>query len=375
MGETSKSVRVTERHTGLMGVAISRPTLATIARVAGVNKSTASRALRGDVAIASETRERIQRLAAELNYEPHASARRLTSARTDIIAFTTHSFARGRGVADPFLAELVSAVTIEAAASGMDVLLCLAEPGPNELNAYRRVVGGKHADGFMLMDLRPDDLRLPFLCERGYPHVLFGRPYLDLARSREYPYPWVEIDNRKGARAAVEYLITQGHRRIALIGCGDEYICEIDRFAGYQDALAAAGIPLDLSICTRTRHGQTQQDGFQFARALLEQPNPPTAILAVSDIVAVGAMLAVREMGRRPGQDVPIVGFDGLGLATFVTPALTTVSQPIPQVGKLLVQLLLADLRSTPVAERHILLDPELIIRAATEQEARPAAS
>ncbi len=371
MGKTSESAHSADRDNGLAGVA-KRPTLATIARVAGVNKSTASRALRGDVVIASETRQRIQQLAAELSYEPHVSARRLTSARTDIIAFTTHSFARGRGVADPFLAELVSAVTIEAATAGMDVLLCLADPGPNELNAYRRVVGGKHADGFLLMDLRPDDLRLPFLCERGYPHVLFGRPYLDLARSREYPYPWVEIDNRKGARAAVEFLIMQGHRRIALIGCGGEYICEIDRFAGYRDALDAANIPFDQSLCTG--HGQTQQDGFQLARALLEKPNPPTAILAISDIVAVGAMLAVRDLGRRPGQDVPVVGFDGIGLATFVTPALTTVSQPIPQVGKLLVQLLLAELRSTPVAERHILLDAELTIRASTEIETRPTA-
>ncbi|HEX8994770.1 MAG TPA: LacI family DNA-binding transcriptional regulator [Ktedonobacterales bacterium] len=372
MGKTSKSTQVTDGHSGPVGVA-TRPTLATIARVAGVNKSTASRALRGDAAIAAETRERIQQLAAQLNYEPHAAARRLTSARTDIIAFTTHSFARGRGAADPFLAELVSAVTIEAAASHMDVLLCLADPGPNELNAYRRVVGGKHADGFLLMDLRPNDLRLPFLCERGYPHVLFGRPYLDLERSREYPYPWVEIDNRKGARAAAEHLIALGHSRIALIGCGDEYICEIDRLAGYQDALASANIPFDPSICTG--HGQAQEDGFQLARALLEQPNPPTAILAVSDIVAVGAMLAVRDLGRKPGQDVPVVGFDGLGLATFVTPALTTVSQPIPQVGKLLVRLLLAELHAEPVAERHILLDPELIIRASTEQGARPFAS
>lgn len=368
MGKLSRSEPVNDGHSGPDDLD-ARPTLATLARAAGVNKSTASRALRGDAVIALETRTRIQRLAAELNYVPHASARSLTSARTDVIAFTTHSFARGRGTADPFLAELVSAVTIEAAADGMDILLCLADPGPDELNAYRRVVGGKHADGFLLMDLRPDDLRLPYLCERGYPHVLFGRPYLDLERSRQYPYPWVEIDNRKGARAAIEHLIALGHSRIALIGCGDEYICEIDRFTGYQDALVAANIPFDSALCTA--HAQTQEDGYQLARSLLEQHDPPTAILAVSDIVAVGAVRAIRDLGRIPGQDVSIVGFDGLGLATVVTPELTTVRQPIQQVGKSLVHLLLSELRATPSAERHILLDPELVIRASTEQRAR----
>jgi len=343
----------------------TRPTLETIARVAGVNKSTASRALRGDTAIAIETRERIQQLAAELQYEPNASARRLSYSRTDIIAFTTHSFVRSRGSADPFLAELISAISLEAAASSLDMLLCVAEPGPYEIDVYRRVVGGKHADGFILMDLRPDDPRLPYLCAQGYPHVLFGRPSLDLEESRYYPYPWVETDNRHGARVGAEHLIGLGHTRIALVGCGAEYICEIDRFAGYQDALATAGIPYDPTICTDG--GWTQDDGYRFTRALLERSDPPTAVLAVSDVVAIGAMRAAMEMGRRPGPDFPIVGFDGLGLATYVTPALTTLRQSIPQVGRLLVQLLLSELREAPVPDRHILLQPELVIRASTQ--------
>ncbi len=343
---------------------IARPTLAQLARAAGVNKSTASRALRGDRAIGAETRERIRHLAEELHYEPNASARRLFRARTDVLAFTSPSLTRGNDGADPFLVELLSAITQEAAVHQQDVLLCSSEPGPEELDTYRRVVGGRHADGIILMDIRPRDPRLEYLRDKGYPHVLFGRAALDMDEARHYPYPWVEVDNRAGARAGTQHVIALGHTRIGFLGADKAYICELDRLSGYCDALAAAGIAFDASLCTDG--GLTQEDGYRLTRQLLEHPQPPTAIFGVSDVLAVGAMRAAQDAGHTVGRTFPIVGFDGLGLATFVSPSLTTLRQPIAYVGRKLVQLLIAMLHGAPEPESHLLLQPELIIRDST---------
>jgi LacI family transcriptional regulator len=343
----------------------AKATLADLARAAGVNKSTASRALRDDASIASDTRERIRRLATALQYEPNASARRLSHARTDIVALASHALSRGAGDSDPFLVELLGALVREASSRGLDVLVCHAEPGEDEMDVYRRVVVGRHADGFILMDIRPEDPRLELLRERGMPHVLFGRPELDLELALRYPYPWVEADNRAGARAGTTYLIGLGHRRVAFLGCGDTYIYEHDRLAGYRDALADAGIAFDLGLCTAS--GSTQDDGYRLTRELLERARPPTAIFAVSDVLAVGAMRAARDFGLSVGRSFPVMGFDGLGLGTFLTPTLTTLRQPIARVGSLLARLLAGRLAGHTAAH-HILLRPDLIVRASTQE-------
>ncbi len=340
-----------------------RTTLAALARAAGVNKSTASRALRGDTSIGSETSQRIRQLADDLHYEPNVSARRLTHARTEVLAFASHTFIQGRSEADPFLVELLGAMMREAGEVGYDVLLCRPVAGTRQIDVYRRVVGGRHADGFILMDLRARDPRLPYLLEQRFPHVLFGRPDEDLARARDYPYPWVDVDNRFGARVAVEHLIQLGRRRIAMLGGGESYIAAHDRFSGYQDALADAGIPFDPALCAAP--GISQEDGYRLTRELLARPAPPSAIFAFSDMLAVGAMRAVQDVGLVVGRDIPVVGFDGLGLGAYVTPQLTTIRQPLQQVGALLVRLLIAAIKGE--SPQGILLQPELVARASTD--------
>jgi DNA-binding LacI/PurR family transcriptional regulator len=349
----------------------ARPTVAELALAAGVNKSTISRALRGDPTIGLETRHRIQQLATEMHYEPNASARRLFRARTDVLAFTAHALSRAGENPDPFLVELLSMIMAEAGERKLDVLLCRSEPGANELDAIRRIAAGSYADGFILMDLRPNDPRLPYLCGKRFPHVLFGRPAEDLEESRDYPYPWVEVDNRAGARSGAEHLLALGHIRVAFVGCDDTYIYERDRLAGYRDALAAADIPSDPTLCTEG--GLTQEDGYWLTRRLLALEQPPTAIFAASDVLAVGAMRAAHEAGLHVGRAFPIMGFDGLGLGTYVTPSLTTLRQPIRTVGRLLVRLLAAVLDGAGAAQEpdsgeiHHLLQPELVMRASTQ--------
>lgn len=344
---------------------VARTTLAEIARAAGVNKSTASRALRGDPAIGNETRQRIQGLALQLNYVPNASARRLNRAQTDTIALASRALNLRAVEADPFLVELLAGVTDEAANYHLDVLLSRAEEGEHELDVYKRIVGGHHADGCIVTDLRPGDARLDYLCARRYPHVLFGRSAEELRDARRYPYPWVEVDNRTGGRIGAEHLISLGHRRIAFIGGGDTYYWERDRRAGYRDALAKANLPYDPLLCLPS--GLSQEDGYLLTERLLNQETPPTAIFAVSDVLAVGAMRAAAAAGKTIGRSFSVLGFDGVGLGAYLTPTLTTLRQPIHYVGQLLVQLLIGLLNGTPPAEKHILLQPELMVRASTQ--------
>jgi LacI family transcriptional regulator len=344
--------------------AVLRPTLADIARAAGVNKSTVSRALRGDPTVGRDTRQRIQRLATQLNYFPNASAKRLTRARTDTLAFASRGLRPADAGPDPFLVELLAGITDEAASHHFDVLLARADEDVNELNVYARILGGHHADGFIVADLRPNDRRVDYLCAQHCPHVLFGRPSQDLTASRRYPYPWVEVDGRTGARVGTQHLIGLGHTRIAFISGSNDFLWETDRLTGYRDALAWAGLPFEQRLCVAS--GYSQESGYQFTLSLLGQPDPPTAIFAISDVLAVGAMRAAQETGRVIGRDFAVMGFDGVGLGAYLTPALTTVRQPTDYVGRMLVRLLIGVLTGEPLPERHILLEPELIVRAST---------
>jgi DNA-binding LacI/PurR family transcriptional regulator len=353
-----------QEQSGLQILESPRPTLAEIARRVGVNKSTVSRALRDDPSIPPATRRRIQELAAQLNYVPNASARHLNHARTDTIAFVSRALNLDASGADPFLVELLAGIADEAANNHFDVLLARAEEGERELAVYRRILGGRHADGVILTDLRPDDQRLHYLCSHRYPHVLFGRSAEDLERARDYPYPWAEVDNRSGARIGTEHLISLGHRRIAFIGGGDTYHWERDRRAGYCDALARANLPYDPRLCIRS--GISQKDGYLLTQQLLAWEEPPTAIFAISDVLAVGAMRAARDAGVAIGPQFSVIGFDGLGLGAYLTPPLTTLRQPINEVGRILVRLLCAVLRGVLPEEQHVLLQPELVVRAST---------
>jgi DNA-binding LacI/PurR family transcriptional regulator len=345
--------------------AVTRPTLADIARAAGVTKSTVSRALRGDPTVGRDTRQRIQRLAAQLNYFPNASAKRLTNARTDTLAFASRALRPSDAGYDPFLVELLAGITDEAASHHFDLLLSRADEGGNELEVYTRVLGGHHADGFIVADLRPNDRRVDYLCAQRCPHVLFGRPSQDLAASRRYPYPWVEVDGRTGARVGTQHLIGLGHIRIAFISGGDDFFWEADRLAGYRDALARAGLPFEQRLCVAS--GYSQESGYQITLDLLDHPDPPTAIFAISDVLAVGAMRAAQETGRIIGRDFSVMGFDGVGLGAYLTPPLTTLRQPTDYVGRMLVRLLVGVLNGEALPDRHILLQPELVVRTSTD--------
>lgn len=252
---------------------------------------------------------------------------------------------------------LLSGVGQQAARSGYDLLLSAQMRGEEEISAYRRMVDGSRVDGMVLARVRQHDARLDYLKGSARPYVVFGH-------AGEDDYPYIDVDGKTGIRQMVHHFAEHGHRRIALIAAPDELAFAPLRLAGYWAALDDLGLPRDPRLVVT---GDLSADsGAAAAGQLLDQPDPPTAILACNDQMALGAMSAITARGLRVGEDVAVAGFDDIPAAANASPPLTTIRQPIFEIGQKLAQTLIRLIRGETVHDLHVLLDPELVIRASS---------
>ncbi|MBC7223676.1 MAG: LacI family DNA-binding transcriptional regulator, partial [Anaerolineae bacterium] len=320
--------------------------------------TTVSRALAGYPDVAEKTRQRVLQAAEEMGYYPNATARRLQRCRADTIGFIIPT--SGPRFSDPFFSEFLAGIGNEASRQRMDLLVATHPPGPTELETYRRWAGSRRVDGFLLVRTRRDDPRIRFLAGRGIPFVSYGRSQV------EVDFPYVGVDGERGMYEAAQYLIGLGHQEIAYIGGPAELQFSTDRLAGVRRALEEHGLAL------RPEHhveGQlTEESGYRCARQLLATSPHPTAIMCANDLMALGAMRAVQEQGLRVGRDVAVTGFDDIPLAAHAFPPLTTVRQPIYQIGTLTCRMLVRLICGEELEERHIVLTPELVVRRSTER-------
>ncbi len=332
-----------------------RPTSRDVARLAGVSRTTVSLVLNNvpDVHISPETRQRVQEAARQLNYYPDAIARRLVSGRTRTIALVWH---RGpdRTYRDAFLPGLLQGITRAARHYGYYVLFRPIEPDEPD-DSYVELARGRHTDGLILSGPRSDASHLLQLYEDGFPITLHGQlPGTDI--------PSVDVDNVRGAAEAVNYLLTLGHRRIGMITNAPlEYTASRQRLDGYRQALEQAGLPYDESL---VRYGNFDEESGQVAADdLLAQDERPTALFIASDMVAMGALRAIRLRGLQVPDDLCVVGFDDITAARFIVPALTTVRVPTFGLGWTAAELLIRIIEHDPPQQTKILLDTELVIR------------
>ena len=354
------------------GQRMVRPTLLDVARAAGVDKSTASRGLRGDATIGLATRQRLQQVAAHLNYVPNASALHLRQTQTNVLAIMS-SLSHQDTARDSVLMDLLPIITSAANDQGYDILLFRPGKTYTDLQPYERLVGGHYVDGIILVGIEPQDPRLDYLCAKEFPHILYGRSDRDLRQAQRYHHPWVEVDNQQGAFLATEYLLQLGHRRIAFLGTDvttdSQLICVADRHEGYSAALKAGQIAYDPALFVASV--TTEEEGHTQTSRLLALPDPPTAIIT-GDAVAFGVMQAAQNVGRTIGQDFAVVGCDGLALGAFMRPTLTTLRLPFAVIGRCLVDLLVQEIQGVEQKERHILVTPELLIRDSTVRAKLP---
>lgn len=333
---------------------MKKATLKTISDESGFSITTVSRALAGYADVNERTRQLIVDIADRLGYQPNLTARHLRSKHTNTIGMVIPLTAY---YSDQFFMTLLSGVGQQAARSGYDLLLSAQMRGEEEISAYRRMVDGSRVDGMVLARVRQHDARLDYLKGSARPYVVFGH-------AGEDDYPYIDVDGKTGIRQMVHHFAQHGHRRIALIAAPDELAFAPLRLAGYWAALDDLGLPRDPRLVVT---GDLSADsGAAAAGQLLDQPDPPTAILACNDQMALGAMSAITARGLRVGEDVAVAGFDDIPAAANASPPLTTIRQPIFEIGQKLAQTLIRLIRGETVHDLHVLLDPELVIRASS---------
>ncbi len=336
-------------------------TLRDIAEKVGYSITTVSRALAGYDDVAEETRRLILQTAQEMGYHPNIPARQLQRRRTDTLGFVIATF--GPRFSDPFLSELLAGIGNEAARHEFDLLVATHPPrSANELHAYRRLVRGRRVDGLIITRTRVHDERIAYLLEQKVPFATFGRSEV------EGDFPWVDVDGEAGLVQVTRHLIQQGHRRIAIILPPADLMFSRFREAGFRRAMAESELPVQEAWVTWG--DLTEQGGYQAARRLLGQHPAPTAIIAGNDVMAIGAIRAAREHGLTVGREIAIAGFDDIPMAEHTTPPLTTLRQPIYEIGRRLCRMLIALLRGETLEHPHVLLQPELVIRQSTVPEA-----
>lgn len=328
-------------------------TLKDIARRLGVSVTTVSRALGGYDDVAEETRQRILQATQEMGYRPHTIAQSLQRKRTNTVGFIIPTAAPR--VSDPFFTEILTGIGDEAAEHEFDLLVFTGAPGAQEQEAYERMVGSRRVDGLLVVRTRCRDERITYLVQNGFPFVAFGRSDLDL------DFPYVDVDGTKGLDEATQHLIDLGHRRIAYISAPLDLMFASHRLAGYKRALERNGLPVQEKWIAVGR--LTQEDGYREGSKLLDLEPAPTAIIAANDLMALGVISAAQERGLTVGRDLAVVGFDDTSLAEHSHPPLTTIHQPIYDIGKMICRMLIQLIRNENPVQRQVILEPTLVIR------------
>jgi len=334
----------------------SKVTLKEVAAQAGVSYQTVSKVLNRQVRISPETEQRIMDVASKLGYRPNQIARNMRAQRSYMIGYSWEQSSPDQvnHILDQFLTSMVA----EAWEAGYHVLPFSFQKGREHVEDYRELSDTGRVDGFVLSSVNYDDPRMNFLIERQFPFVAFGRS------KPEHEFCYVDVDGADGIRQAVEYLLAQGHRRIAAIAWPQDSRVGNERMRGYYDAIQAAGLSIQPEWIQRG------EGNYIFGREAANRlfaiaPGVrPTAVIALNDTQAIGAMHAVQEHSLQVGKDMAIVGFDDAPMSQYLLPPLTTIRQPIRLAGQKCVEMLVSLMDGNMPEERHVLLKPKLILRA-----------
>lgn len=333
-----------------------RPTLEAVAARAGVSRATVSRVFNGGAGVRTSLAEKVLRAVDELGYVPNQAARSLVTRRHDAVAVVIAE-PETRVFSDPFFARQLRGISKELTAHDAQLVLLLVE-GKDDYARVGRYLAGGHVDGALVFSVHLDN-ELPDIIRRSaLPTVFGGRP--DRSGTRT---PYVDCDNRGGARDAVRHLRSLGRERIAHIAGPLDQTSAVDRLDGYRDVLPDAGPEL-------IAHGDfTPAGGERAMRELLYRCPALDAVFAANDLTAFGALRVLKEAGRRVPDDVALVGFDDMEpVAGQTSPPLTTVRQDIEEMGRLMARLLLCGLERGGVqdATPSSVITPTALVRRAS---------
>jgi LacI family transcriptional regulator len=327
-------------------------TIRQIAELAGVSRSTVSRVINDHPNVSPKTREQVLQVVAETGFRPDPIARSLSSRRADIIGLVIPLTIQSL-FEDPFFPRLMQGISRGCNRHDYTLSLFLLHTLEEEAKLYHRISRSQLLDGAIVTATRNGDPLIAQLLANQIPFVLHGR--------HEDPrVSFVDVDNAAGAYTAVTHLVRLGRRRIALITGPSASLAAEDRKLGYLNALQERRVPVDESLII---HGDfTETSSYEAMQRLL--PHEPDAVFVTSDSMALGALRALHEVGKRVPDEVAVVGFDDMPQAATADPPLTTIRQPIQRTGVLAVEMLIDILENGVDPPRRIILPTELVIRA-----------
>jgi len=332
------------------------PTINDVSRIAGVSKTTVSRVLNTPELVNAQTRERVLEVIQKLNYSPSIIARGMRGQKTNMIGVIIPD------ITNLFYSEFLKHVEKVAIEKGYIVVICSTEVDPGRELEYMNQLMKRHIDGLILCRYRgveDDGDSLGGLAKK-IPIVVMDQP------SGGLPVSAVYTDARGGIKQLTSYLLKRGYRKIAILSGYKRFPFAQMRFGGYEDALKEHGIEVDQDLIVEC--DCTAADGFRAAERLLSQA-VPEAIVAVTDLIALGALRYLQDNGYSVPGDIAIGGFDNIPLSSLSSPQLTTVAQPIEQMAAEAVQQLLRRIQNSRVRNRDIVLENSLVIRESTESK------
>ena len=325
------------------------PTLSEVARIAGVSQMTVSRALNNQPGVSPEKREEILRISDDMGYVINRVAQKLSGGRTRIIGVIAqlHSL---------YTSELVLGVGSATRAAGYEMLVySLGEPDKQPPGSIIELLQ-QIVDGVIVI--------LPF--ETDYLGLLANArlPIVTIDQGSDLPFPAVTADNYHGACLAMQHLAELGHKRIGFITGNERLASARERYQAYRDMTKQLGLACDDDLIARGDF--LQKAGYEAAKGLMALAEPPTAIFAANDVSAAGAFVALREAGKRVPDDVSVIGFDDVPLANQLYPALSTIRQPLPQMARAAVNILLAMIAGLEAPSQRLSLPTQLVARGST---------
>jgi LacI family transcriptional regulator len=330
----------------------SKITIIDVAAKAGVSFGTVSRVINNDIHVKAETRERVLDAMQRLGFVANRQARSLAGGKTNTIGVLVPDLGTG------YIGEIIRGIDAELSLKELDLILYTTHRTASKETNYVANLAKGMVDGLLLVLPRSPTDYVGSLMGRNFPFVLIDH------QGTGKDCPAVGATNWQGAYNAAEYLIKLGHKRIGFITGSMDLGCAADRLAGYRSALRTHHIPEVPELIYEGTFFQT--DGYAGASALLDLPIPPTAIFASNDVMAMGVMDAVRNRRLHVPDDISVLGFDNIPQSAMVYPPLTTVQQPLEQMGRVATQMLLGILKSREKNADRIELPTELIIRGST---------
>jgi LacI family transcriptional regulator, repressor for deo operon, udp, cdd, tsx, nupC, and nupG len=323
-----------------------------VAKQAGVSVATVSRVLNGQNTVSAKTKMKVEETIKKLNYEPSLLGRNLRTSESRLFLILIPT------ISNPFYLEIIKGIEQVAISQNYNILLCETDSNPEKENIYFDLVRKKMADGIISMDPAVNVETLKKLAEN-----------YAIIQCSEYEegtgIPYVTIDNEEASYRAVKHLIQIGHKKIALMNSDEKYLFARQRKMGYKRALEENGITLKNEYIIPTQR-LGFENGQQAMKKILNLQDRPTALFAVSDLLAIGALKEINAAGLHIPNDIAVVGFDKIDFSNMTNPTLTTIAQPMKRMGSVAARMLIEKIKGEEV--ESIILDHELVIRESTSR-------